>query len=383
MEALIHAAEALKNAVTRCAGAINKESSNPISQTMFLEARTDRQGAGSLRLIVHDHKSHQLQLSVEADINQIGAVIIPNGYFNKVVNKIPKEQFLRLDANREQGTLYVQAGQEKDEHWIALYEAQVDDFERQEDLPPVIATVDGAQLSVAIKECLTSVEKDDEIIFVGREDRLHFYTHNGEWSVCCHIAISSPEQVEDWIASSIVGIMRHLPNWVGPVEIRKDDRVLAFSHGDEHLILRQVTMGGEYAHIEEYLNKQPEGYMIVNQRSFKDKLSYLKDAKTKDAVMLHPRAKHLEIKRTESGKGRLDLKLPMQDKYASTPLICFDPSVLANAVDSMTGVTDLRAEFISFDLGDGEANHLLRLVDDKLPYYRQIVVLPMTDAPED
>ena len=381
MEALIQAAERLKVAVMRCSQAITKESSNPLVQTILLESRIDEGGVGKLWLIVNDPKSHQLRMGVDADVMQLGAVILPNELFPKQIGRIPKDQFLRLDAGRIPGALSIQVGNERDELQFNLYEATVDDFARDTELPPVVATVDGERLTVALKECIASVERDDEIIFSGVGDQLHLYTHNESWSICSHIVLSTPDQTEDWTASTIVGILRNLPNWTGPVNIHKDDRVVAFSKGDDHLILRQVTMGGDFEHVEESLNKPPSGHFILNQRALKDKLSYLKEGKTKDAVSIDVKGTVVYIRR-RVGLGKVDLKVPLQDRRGDTPDICFDPVVLTNAVESMS-VTELRVETVSFDLGDGKPNYLYRLVDDKLPFYRQVIVLPMTEAPEE
>ena len=364
----IQDAERLAKALAKANAAIpSKGESSVLETAMLLQTEADQ-----LSIVATDMSSHQMKLSVPAQILIPGAVLIGGDYFSKLVNRLGNKPLV-LQMNHSQ---LVITNSESGSHKFELFQGEPDDFPQDFDMPPVAATVDADALAEALKAVLiaaTGVEQ--EICFQGKDNVLFIST--GEYIVTRSRMALTEMNTEFCFAvprSTLAG--SRLPEFSGPVQIHVSPNKIVFSQNSDHLLIRRLCPEPDVDYVHTVLDVLPIGRIVVSLQQLKNRAHIIAGGKPSCVLRLRGKTDtKLIITGDRKGYGSSAMPIAIQgDVSGTTPEIQLDINLLEKAIKTIDG-EDAVIDWV--DVHGDRQSISLRLSNDANPEKRQTLLLPL------
>lgn len=368
MHLQIKSADVLGKALGAANSALStKGDGNPLTGAMLLQTAPEE-----LWVTVANTGTHQLRLVVPATIPIGGSVLLPPDYFTKMVNRFGDKP---LELEKHDAQLVATVGTE-DIHKFDLYQGDPGDFPLDLDLPPVAAIVNADGFFEGLKAVLAGAfENEQEIMFQGEGQTLSIMTSNYV-SIRTRFQIAEPKfNFKFGVTKSLIAGGR-IPAWTGNINIHVGDGKVAFSKGNEHLLIRQVKPEPDTSTVEELVSIEPIGKFVVSLGLFRTKVHTIAIGKQNCALKVTGRThKQLQIKAETASVGGSNMPIPIQGVVTgSAKEIKLDVALLEKTLKTIDG-DDVRVEFVDY-IGDGDSVSL-RLCNDANPEKRQALVTPL------
>lgn len=348
------------------AAATSKGDTNPLETALLIQTGTEE-----LSVIALNSTSHQLKLSVPCQVVIPGAVLIPGDHFTKIVNRLSDK---RLSLRAEDNRMIVSAGPD-DTHRFDLFQGEPEDFPQDVMLPPIAATVDADGLHEALKAVLVAAtENEQDIIFHGAGETLSIYTS-------LYMTLRTRFALTELTVPFTFGIPKsalaggRMPQWSGPVSIHVEAGKIAFSQGDEHLILRNVAAQVDVELIEQIITTEAVGRLVVGRSALKDRIHTIAVGKPTCVLKVTGKTQKNLLIQTENGLHGSRMQIPIQGEITGTTSeIKLDVALFEKALKTVDG-DDVQLDFVDYT-GDGETISL-RIANEANPEKRQTLVTPL------
>jgi len=367
----IQSAERLAKALGSAGGAIGgKGDANALTTAMLLQT-----GNNELAITVVDSSSHQLRLSVPAQVSIPGSILIGADYFPKIVNRLGNHPIqLRVVGNK------LQMEVASDKHHADLFQGDPEDFPLDSQLPPIVATVDGDGLKEALDAVMkAATDNDQEIIFCGTAGQdgtggsLSVYTTN-------YLTTKSRFQLLELTCNFTFGIPKSvlaggkLPNWSGAINIHVGEGKVVFSKENEHLLVRRVFENSDVETIETIIGTTPLGKLVVPMQLLRNRVHTIAIGKQTCTIKVAGKVeKNLVVAAENAGVGSSRMEVPISGTIAGTTSeLKLDVALFERALKTIDG-DDVVIDFVDY-VGDGE-NISLRFANEANPEKRQTLLL--------
>ncbi len=360
-------------AVARAAASAPSKGDSSILETALL-LQTE---ADVLTVVAANMSSHQLKLSVPAQVAVPGALLITGHYFSKLVSRLGNKPItLQMDTQSADRARLVITNNDSGSHKFDLFQGEPEDFPQDFELPPVAAVVDADALSEALKAVLiaaTGVEQ--EIMFQGKNGTLHISA--GEYIVTRSRMALTELNSEFCFAvprSTLAGSA--MPEFSGPVQIHVSETKVAFSQGSEHLLIRRLCPEPHMDYIHSMMDLMPIGRIVVSLAQLKNRAHIVASGKPNCVFRLRGRTtKELVIMAEQQGYGSSVMPIAIQgDVSGTTPEIKLDINLLEKAIKTIDG-EDVVIDWVD-TYGDRQSISL-RLSNEANPEKRQTLLLPL------
>lgn len=353
----------LQAAFSKTITAINKSDSSPIESYLHVAA-----GDGELTISAVDSTSHQLSLTVPADVTVPGFTLIKADLAKRYNALGSKPVNVQLTENGRM----LRVEQEFDIHDTPTFAGDKGLFPLQSELPELKAIIEPAQL----KQFLTRVKaiKEDPAqrldLDLG-EELLTGYTN----SPGLFFRQTNPLTQGFSTLQCSVGIntLAKMPDFTTAISIRHDEGLLVFASDEGTFWVRCQDTPSPVRAIDQLFDRDRSGYWIVKSNQLLTKLGGILAGRTSVPTRLNPATLEgrMNLQTVNAVEGLSHVVLGLEDASEGLQGLCL------NAASLKTALACLKSDLAMGEHVEHLGRTLLRLINENDGSSPKILLLPV------
>lgn len=346
--------------IVKATTATSKGDSNPLEAYIKLDARD-----GNLRITGLDSTSHQMTLTVPANIAQEGFVLVRQDMIVKRIGALDSQpvNVHRTDENM------LRFEQQFGVHDFPVYGGTATDYPELVDLPPVAATLSADHFKMLLGR-LKGIKADPdqrcELVFESGQMTAYtsslglFYRHS----------IPLEQSMEDLLVVSVpIGTLAKMPDFSDTLSIHHGPGLTAFRSAEGEFWVRCMDLPTYNRRIDQLFDANRVGYWVTKAKAFATKLAGAAgDAPSHIEPQRSTNTLHISVRNQVEGSSRMTIGI--DDINGETP------PIWANVNNLRPALAALKSELAMVEYLSHRDQHLMRLRNEDDPMSPKILIMP-------